>query len=430
MGWLVSLLGVICEVHIAQMFFKKFGYKRISNKVYAVVFLLYVALQFANAIIFNGSTLLFAFAIISTFVFSFSFDIKLPIKFIISVVYSIVMALSEFIIAMLITFNSGIQVEQIQNDILIHFIVILLSKFLSYVILKLIKNKNLFTEGAFNFKFLLCTFMLPVSSIFIIVLLYIYAFRIEANVFKITTFIASILLMISNILIFYIMEKQQDYILTKNRLAFAENHIKTQVKHYNELYEQQESLKKFKHDSKNLYTALLAKLKTMPVEEAVTEIEDKMSIIYRDGANVNSGNPIMDAVINSKIHTASKSDTEIKALVKINAEINVDELELAVLIGNSIDNAIEAVQLLKDSSQKIIKCNLIVVDGMISYNVTNHVIEDVDVKNMTTTKRDKSNHGYGINSIRNIVKKYNGVLDIKCQDKLFTVSAMFDNISK
>ncbi|MBQ2966705.1 MAG: GHKL domain-containing protein, partial [Clostridia bacterium] len=65
---------------------------------------------------------------------------------------------------------------------------------------------------------------------------------------------------------------------------------------------------------------------------------------------------------------------------------------------------------------------------MLLMTVTNPVAEDLDTENLKTTKADKKLHGFGISTMENIAKKYNGDVSVSCEDKLFkAVISLYDN---
>ena len=56
--------------------------------------------------------------------------------------------------------------------------------------------------------------------------------------------------------------------------------------------------------------------------------------------------------------------------------------------------------------------------------VSNPVVEDIDIKHNIpeTTKDDRVHHGYGLLSLNKIVKKYDGAVNLSCEDRVFTVA--------
>ena len=65
---------------------------------------------------------------------------------------------------------------------------------------------------------------------------------------------------------------------------------------------------------------------------------------------------------------------------------------------------------------------------MISIEISNPTIKDIDTTNIETSKTDKTQHGYGLKGIETITNKYNGNLSLSCENNLFTLSAILVNL--
>lgn len=87
---------------------------------------------------------------------------------------------------------------------------------------------------------------------------------------------------------------------------------------------------------------------------------------------------------------------------------NIDKLDFYIIFGNILENAIEHCE-----SDKVKKINIETgksVDGRYYFKITNSIntLEKID---LTTSKKNSINHGYGIQSINQLVKRNNGVIN-------------------
>lgn len=427
MNIIATFIGSIFEIYIGHMFFSKFGEKKVSTKTYMVwISIISIFLIIASLTLVQSGFIFFAFSL-CFFIHSLLFKIKLLKKIILSFALIITVSLSEMIVVMTTTLGMDTTINSLQSSDIMYMICILLAKFLAFSILKPIKKNTFSSRKKFPVWFNLGTSLLPFTSAFIIILLYRYSFLVTDTTYQICTLIAAILLIIANLLILFVIDKQEIYFRTTERLLFAEAHIKNQVSHYSELYAQQESLKKFKHDSKNFYTSLLSILETLTVQDAMKYIKDKIKLDVYENNTINSGHPVIDAIIHSKNIYAQKHGASINTNIKITTSIFIDELELGVLIGSALDNAIEAIQSIESDVSKIINLNIFSVGDMLSIEISNPTSFNIDVKNLKTTKKDKHLHGYGLEGIEAITKKYNGNLSIECENKIFTLSSIIVN---
>lgn len=78
--------------------------------------------------------------------------------------------------------------------------------------------------------------------------------------------------------------------------------------------------------------------------------------------------------------------------------------------------------------EKTISFESDMANGFLSMRVSNPVKEPVPIHNgtITTTKTDKENHGIGLISISNSVKKYDGSIKLFCDEKMFVIEMEFD----
>ena len=106
----------------------------------------------------------------------------------------------------------------------------------------------------------------------------------------------------------------------------------------------------------------------------------------------------------------------------------MNPMDLYVLLGNALDNAIEAVRKIKEEEKRVISMRVYAKDELIILQIENTCTEDVNLPedgNPTTTKADRNYHGYGIGSIRKIVEKYNGSLSLRADGQIFILTAVF-----
>lgn len=83
-------------------------------------------------------------------------------------------------------------------------------------------------------------------------------------------------------------------------------------------------------------------MKNKKFDNVLTSIEDELKIFANKAFYINSGNNTVDIVLNSKVNVAESCDITITVNAKITNEIKIDDIDLSVILGNLIDNAIEA----------------------------------------------------------------------------------------
>ena len=140
---------------------------------------------------------------------------------------------------------------------------------------------------------------------------------------------------------------------------------------------------------------------------------------------INTNNAAFDAVINSKIAVCNQKNIFMEVNIKQDTNISIPPVEIAVLFGNLLDNAIDAA---KDTNEKRITLDIQKNASYLIIFVSNSIKSSVlkDNKNLETSKPDKELHGIGIKSIKNIVEKHNGMIQFYEEEDEFCCHIMID----
>ena len=102
-------------------------------------------------------------------------------------------------------------------------------------------------------------------------------------------------------------------------------------------------------------------------------------------------------------------------------------IDLYTIFGNAMDNAIECVKNLPKQEKRQIDVLIHRQHQFLIVQIMNPVEEELEFEDNlpVTTKHDKAYHGYGLRSIKNSVKKYNGVFQVKIKDGCFCLKILF-----
>ena len=427
--YLINFAGNCCELFII-LFFLKDNYKlRVNKKIAIPLCGLFLLFQFVTNNLFLGKSVL---VILSTILFLFFvsliYEIKMSLRIVFSGFIYLLMALSEMIVGSTLSIIFKIEIAYMQNNLLIFAFCTLTSKFISYIFVLFTKAKRLnINNESFKLSFL-SIFLLPIASVLIMFLFLRCCYQISDTGFYTITLITAIVLMFANIAIFYIIDKQNDLIKTKEKLLFTETHINSQIAHYEELYRHQTELRTFRHNIKNIFISLMGIIKEGDTEKTLYAMQSNLDILDEMNKNiVNTGHPITDAILQSKLHDADSKNIKLNISTKLTEKIIVDELELGIVLGNALDNAIEATEKVIEASEKTILFDMITTAERIIITIENPVDRNINPDKLTTTKMDKLNHGHGINSIKTIAKKYDGVAEFTCSDGKFVTNINIEN---
>ncbi len=214
-----------------------------------------------------------------------------------------------------------------------------------------------------------------------------------------------------------------------NRQAkIAEEQLRLQAKHYEEIAKNNFEIHRFKHDYKNMLIGVQELIQNGDTESA-------LKLLSKENGNnpenlfqsFETGNGIVDAILSEKQKEADSINTLVKFEGAVPSE-KISPTDLCVIFGNTLDNAIEACEKVDTNDKNIINVSCKSVGGFMFVNITNPVSEDIQISNniIKTSKSNKNEHGFGIYSLKKAVSKYNGSVKLSCTDKIFSVELELD----
>jgi len=138
---------------------------------------------------------------------------------------------------------------------------------------------------------------------------------------------------------------------------------------------------------------------------------------------INSGNGLVDSLINAKTAYAKSNQIDVSVSVRIAAEISIELTDLASIIGNLFDNAIEAcLRIRQDNVHKLfININISTIKSQLIIDIKNSSDGKFNKEGAEyfTTKSERY-HGIGIKRIKAVVNKYSGNMELKYKNHVFS----------
>lgn len=265
---------------------------------------------------------------------------------------------------------------------------------LTAVISMVVTINMLLVVDSNNYKFIFINIVL----IFIICIILIYIFNKMVNVMS---------------------ENARQKILIKQS-EYYEKKIEADRKNINDT-------RKIKHDMKNHMYAIKNMAKNNMSKDIITYTNDILGKIEGEKVYINTGNYLIDGILNVKFEEVKNQGIDFKYDVKIPEGIKLPEFEVITILGNLLDNAIEGVKSIKDNRY---------IEVFISYKDSNLLIKIVntfdglvikDNKGFVSRKEEKAYHGIGLENVREQVEKSNGYMNIDTGNCMFTVD-LFINL--
>ena len=178
------------------------------------------------------------------------------------------------------------------------------------------------------------------------------------------------------------------------------------------------------HELKMQIAAIRAERDQAKQNAALAEME---SDIRRYEAENKTGNPVLDTLLTAKSLYCQQHGITLTCVADGAALDFMDTMDLCSLFGNALDNAIESVEKLPDSEQRLIHLVVARQKGFLWIRVENTYdgAFQADGNLPKTTKSDARYHGYGLKSIYDTAEKYGGTAEITTQENQFTLKVLF-----
>jgi sensor histidine kinase regulating citrate/malate metabolism len=205
----------------------------------------------------------------------------------------------------------------------------------------------------------------------------------------------------------------------KLQAQLNEQYLQTQLDYFNTYKETQAETRRIKHDMKNHMLALSDMYERGEYEQLGNYVSDLSRLTQKLEMEYHIGNDIADAILNEKLSKKNKEKFKLIIDGSMAGIHTIAPIDICTIFANAIDNAIEAVEQM-DVKQKMIHIIIKRSENILVIDFRNPVASNIDLteKNPKTSKRDKVNHGFGLQNIEAAVEKYNGMMDIAIREKL------------
>lgn len=219
-------------------------------------------------------------------------------------------------------------------------------------------------------------------------------------------------------------------------LKMAENHEQKQTNLLIEMNNKmlQKSLKETEqtfelwrhsvHDYKNHVIALRQMAEENKYEQIKSYLAQESEIIDKKLFLFKTGNSVVDTIINVKNSYAMKHGILFVVHAKIKDGLHISDIDIATILGNLLDNAIEAS--LKEENPYI-EIELKTEKKLLVLNIRNKCSKMMNLELGKTNKEDSQFHGIGLKSVSRVVKKYDGEMNLEQKNQEYKVTIMIPN---
>ena len=221
-------------------------------------------------------------------------------------------------------------------------------------------------------------------------------------------------LLYTNIIMIYFTNKTSEQAQLKKDFEIAEHHYAMQQEYYDQLRVQQEETRALWHDISKY-------LRASQVENSDAALQEVQQMLDSISQVVDVNNRVVSVILNEYFQTAKDAGVSIELDVMVPTELFVTAADLYVLLGNTLDNAIEACMELS-REQRRISLKLKKHNSMLYYEISN----PYDEKHLHRVRGNY--HGFGLKTVAKCVDKYRGKLDVSTTNGVFQVVAHMNSL--
>lgn len=197
--------------------------------------------------------------------------------------------------------------------------------------------------------------------------------------------------------------------------SFQRSLINEQYQEIKNVYLQ---MRGWRHDYHNHIQTMKAYLSMKELDKLDDYFNELQSDLDSVDNMIKSGNIMMDAILNSKISIMNREGIAVNCKVMLPEELTINDIDLCVIVGNLLDNAIEACRAIP-VEKRFIRIFSELAGKQLYLSIQNSATEQIDFnqKNYISSKRGE--HGFGMKRVSLLVDKYGGYLNLQNEPGIF-----------
>lgn len=428
-AWIMAEVGTsLFEVLLFFIFFNGFLIKKEAPRIReAFVLVIAFAVQFAvgtwfydmQYVMLVSSTLVAVFICCSLYSGSFTVRLFSPL---LVVAFMVVL---ELISTMLMASATGIEIQAVNTYPSVKLITIFTKNLLGLIAIKVVNYYRKSYTGSLKNSYNLMMLIVPVISLvlaYVILDLIIHSEKEDVSL----PIVGLLCLVYVNAIIFSIFEGFMRQVSKEYRYILMEKQLDLQLSHYRQLAESRGHIREIWHDFKN-HIQCMRILYDKGDMESLGEYIRNLSC-YEERANVlDTGNPVIDALLSNKQSIARQKGIQFEMDLVIPARLEIPPADICSILGNSLDNAIEACSRISSPDiEKRIRLSLAYKNGYLVMELVN-TIEEEPIRQggrFKTWKPSPQLHGLGLQSIERTVGQYDGNMKIDVEKGAFSLKIL------
>lgn len=412
---ITNLFSLITIYKFITVYFDKL---RVHKTVAIAAYISYFVFTSLACIVVNIPFIMLIVNWITLFAISLAYESSLQKK-IVYVTYIIVfMLIPELIVGALTGyFHFSAFTEGSYSDSL----GIVATTILTFIESLLMSNfKSSKTNRNVSWSYWLSSLIIPIIS-----LVYEIIFVSNPNITQSTAVISVLMLFVLNFTAFYLYNSLAHRYVERSKLALLEKENELYCKQCEIMQNSTKELQAFRHDLNNQFIAISELLSENEYESAKEQLNKLLKLTKTKIIYSTTGNTAIDGIINYKLQCAANSDIKVKTELAVPNDLEINISDIITILGNLLDNAIEAVMKIP-KEERYINVKLVYSQDRLIIRISNSFNGDIELENgeIITSKDEKNNHGLGLKNIKKVVEQNNGYMQVTHDEKIFDVDIL------
>lgn len=404
---IVYIAGNIFMTYVVYKFMEIFYKEKITDRkveigTYAIYFAAITILH-----IFIKIPIVLMISNIGIF-FMITFNYKSSIKK--KILTTVLIYLTLMCIEMIVVFATGyFELELLTRNNYGSILGIIIIRIISYVVVLSIGNyKNIRQGDIVPNTYWLCIITIPIGTLYLLITVFMASELTFTSVLMSTAIV-----LVINFATFYLYDDLSQILSDKTDKILMNQQNKYYERQFELIKASLKTTKSIKHDLKNHLTSLYALAEEDKKEELLDYLSEAIEIVDTRQEFAHTGNVGIDSIINFKLQNAKKDKIEVTVDLNVPKEIKVPSFDMTVILGNLLDNALNAVK--KLDKNRFINIKMKYTKGRLILKMHNSFNGIIIKKEglISTSNKDEKNHGLGLQNVKSALGKYNGTLEFE-----------------
>lgn len=157
-----------------------------------------------------------------------------------------------------------------------------------------------------------------------------------------------------------------------------------------------------------------------------TNIKEINNLISIYDSSIKTNNEVLNIILTEKSLQCSSFKIRLTCMIDATDLAFISNGDMYSLFGNILDNAIEAVREVEEESKRVIALNIHTINDFVVIKIDNYYEGSLQFNEglPMTSKSDKTSHGFGLKSVRLIVNKYDGEINLETENQIFKLTIL------